>query len=436
MRLMLAAALMTLLVSAHQVGAGEPPLPRRGSLGVALVPATDGSPVVHGLAPSGPAAQAGLAVGDRILTANGMVVPDVPAFLRALRTIAAGEVMPLVAERSGARQRFNVTAAEPPREQSDAFTTYYEHVRNGDIRLRRLLTLPASGAAPHPALVIVQGVGCDSVHNEPTQAPMYRPIIEAASRAGYATVRIDKPGTGDSEGGPCPAVDYETELAGYRAGLESAFDDPRLDPRQVHVFGHSMGGIMMPSLVRGLPVASVIVYGTGFAPWAEYHVASARRQKALDGLPATDVDKAVEQARHMAAHLYELGWPLSRYRATHGGDAPDPADPEVLFGGKHAEYFRQISRRDLAAEWAGTDLPVLALYGASDFVSFEQDHRDLVDTVNRAHPGRATLQILPRSDHWFRQADDFADSHRHPLADPYNPAVPKAILTWLDARRG
>lgn len=420
---------------AHGADTPADPLPRRGVLGLALVPGPEGRPLVQGVAPGGAAERSGLAAGDVITSAQGRPVRDVSSLLAIIATVKAGESVAVGLDAPGRPATVQLTAGAAPKEHGEAFRTAYGSVQAKGLRLRRLLTVPAQGQAPYPTLMIVQGLGCFSVDNEAPQDPSYRPIIEALSRQGYATLRIDKPGTGDSEGAPCAEVDFETELAGYRAGLASLYEDPRVDPKQVFVFGHSMGGIMMPSLIRGHHVAGAIVYGTGFKSWLQYQLDSVRRQKALEGASLPDVEKAAREAEHLVAHLFVMGWSLDRYRKAFTGAAAAHSQGESLFAGKPVRYFQQLHAHVLPAEWAQTDTRVLAVYGGSDFVSFEDDHRGVVDAVNAVHPGQAQFKVQPRTDHWFRRAADFADSRRQAGSGPYNDEMIRTIEQWLASAR-
>ena len=101
-----------------------------------------------------------------------------------------------------------------------------------------------------------------------------------ADPAGYVTMRVDKPGCGDSEGGPWPEIDFQAELDGYGQGLKALKAYSFVDPDKVFIFGHSMGGVMGPLLAAETKVKGVAVYGTVFRTWFEYQVENVRRQRA------------------------------------------------------------------------------------------------------------------------------------------------------------
>src|SRR5690606_41283963 len=106
----------------------------------------------------------------------------------------------------------------------------------------------------------------------------YGHFLKAFAEAGWATVRVEKPGEGDSEGGAITELLFDDELAGYRAALGSLRKHAFIDTGRVVLFGHSMGGSHGPSLAREAPwLRGIAVYGTLGVPCAEYCLTSLRR---------------------------------------------------------------------------------------------------------------------------------------------------------------
>lgn len=92
----------------------------RGYLGVSLHPVAGvaggtGGAIVVGIEPDGPAAQAGLVVGDIITTWNGEIIDSVGAVSHRLGTDTVGQTVKLGVVRGGNATELNATIGERPR---------------------------------------------------------------------------------------------------------------------------------------------------------------------------------------------------------------------------------------------------------------------------------------------------------------------------------
>ena len=97
---------------------------RRGWLGVAIEsqsdPAAGGAGVmVTGVAPGGPASQAGIRAGDVVLAVNGASVDDATALIRAVAALPPGTRVRLAVNRNGARLMVPVRIGERPADTQD-----------------------------------------------------------------------------------------------------------------------------------------------------------------------------------------------------------------------------------------------------------------------------------------------------------------------------
>lgn len=184
------------------------------------------------------------------------------------------------------------TLVERPREAaSDKYRVEYAHVDAVRGRQRTLLSTPLPGVAGqrHPALLFVQGVTLSSIDQPLTDTNAYSRIVAAFANSGFVTMRVEKPGVGDSEGSPATTVDFEQELDGYRQALKALRARPDVDPSRIFIFGHSMGGLWAPLLASEAPIRGIAVAGTGFRTWIEYALENTRRQSLLGGATAAAV---------------------------------------------------------------------------------------------------------------------------------------------------
>jgi len=407
-------------------------LPRRPWFGAALVTAPDSSGVVlQAVTPGSPAAEAGLRAGDRMVLFGGEPVGTASAFLTALRSAGAGAVRNLAIDRGGTTLTLRLVLRELPRESGDGFEVRYASVLVDGARRRTILTRPA-GRGPYPAVLLLGGIGCYPVDNPLGPADPYATILRGLTRRGFVTLRVEKSGMGDSEGAPCSQVDFETELAGYLAALRRLETMPEVNPDQVFLLGHSIGGLSAPLIARQVPVRGVIVIATTVGPWLDYEVENSRRQLSLAGLSGAALAEAVTTKERCTRELLLERKPLSRLLQE------TPGCRNSLLYPAHERYMQQLAALDLRSVWTGVDAAVLALWPASDFVTAWHDHEEIAALVNRSHPGRAVALTIPATDHYFRRMATPAQSFANPVTggvmEPFNDAVVELVGRWLDSR--
>ena len=63
--------------------------------------------------------------------------------------------------------------------------------------------------------------------------------------SGYSTVRMDKPGVGESQG-DCSKADFNSEMEGWRAAFDALGKYDFMDRERVFVVGLSNGGGFSP----------------------------------------------------------------------------------------------------------------------------------------------------------------------------------------------
>jgi pimeloyl-ACP methyl ester carboxylesterase len=276
------------------------------------------------------------------------------------------------------------------------------------------------------------GIGCYSIDNTFDDLDAYRALATDLTRARIVTMRVEKSGVGDSQGRPCATVDFDTEIAGYKAGLAALLADPRVDPHRVFVFGHSVGGIIAPILAESFPVAGIIVADTGAIDWFGYEMINERRQAALAGMNPGDVDAdAMRKEECMHAVLIDG-------RSSSDVIATDRRCSDFLPYPASDAYMRQVARTNIGQLWATIRVPVLAIYGTSDFITAEADHRRIVGIVEgRAGSGSARFVAIDQMDHYLTasasQQTSFNRATSGHAEGPFDHALSRVIVEWLRA---
>ncbi len=318
----------------------DDPLPRRAALGVTLAVDAAGAVVVSAVSAGSSGAVAGVAPGDEIAALDGTPVTSIVHVQSLIGRHRGGDSLAIDIVRSGEKRRLVAVLHSFAQESLPNTTFDYGHVTLADgIRLRTIVSRPMNAGRPAPAVLFLQGGGCSSIDVPwAVGTPGSLTLLHAIASRGFVTMRVDKPGTGDSEGPPCPETGFREELAGYQTALRTLLADPAVDRNRVFLIGLSLGGFFAPLLAREMPVAGISAYGTiAFTP--------------------------------------------------------------TQYPGRSERFFREIAVVDILAAWAAVDARVQVLHGTYDAVSTASDHAKIAAIVNGVHPGRAEHREFEGLDH-------------------------------------
>lgn len=184
---------------------------------------------------------------------------------RLLRRLAALSVPCIVAlSATASAQDANVPLPPPKSRESIAGVdvVYMDAaVANGD-RVRLIVTRPRAASGPLPLVFTIGWLSCDSV-NWPNGPPFgyAHVLLQIARESGYMTVRMEKPGVGDSRGPPCASLDFQRELAAYRAAFSTMTKLAGVDPSRIFILGLSNGGGFAPLVAQGEDAKDFVVKG-------------------------------------------------------------------------------------------------------------------------------------------------------------------------------
>jgi uncharacterized protein len=371
-------------------------LRRAPMLGAALKP-VDGKPVIDAVGPGTPAEKMGLRRDDAIVSVEGVAVADPGSFVAAIAKKRAGDPVKIVVRRAGETLTLGGNLGAQPLEHQADYDIDYGSVDASGVKRRVIVTRP-HGSGKHPAVLLIGGVGCYSLDgllrpNELRQP--YARILDAFTRAGYVTMRVEKSGMGDSEGAPCadPRADFETDVRGFAAGLTQLESADYVDRGNIFLFGHSIGPLIAARIASEHPVRGIAVAETVGTSWIEYDLTNVRRQLLLAGVPYDEVDRRVRHHEVCAHHYYvEKQTPEQIVAA-------DKTCADAMEAPAPYTYMQQVGSLDLAPLWKRIEAPVLIVYGTADFVTDDYQHQYLRNMINAFHPGRATYVPIEGMDH-------------------------------------
>lgn len=421
-------------------------LRRRGLIGVSLRSefdredgerskrATTTGMLVVSIMPGSAAAHAHLHAGDIIIKIGSDPTPDLATGLKTLRKYYAGDRIDLTLRRDGEEKTVHVTLRPRPRENWEGIDVHYGQAGVGERRVRTLITKPAA-PGKYPAILFIQSLSPRTIEfSFPVPGPL-RSLVEAFTKSGFVFMRVDRLGTGDSDGLSVFDTTVQMDTVAFRSALEKLKDYEFVDSENVFVFAYSRGGAIAPLVVQGQKVKGVATYGTVARPWPIQAVEMMRRRWSFEVLPEEEIaanakklESFLDQCfvkRKLPSVILEADAELAEFveRCKLLRDDSFAFDMPVHFG-------RELLDLQIEKAWTKVDAPLLAIWGTSDFIASREDSERVVGAVCRSNPGAGTFIALPGICHFCCKAEDQEESFLAGIGE-FNPALVKTVTEWM-----
>src|SRR5262249_41762185 len=145
---------------------------------------------------------------------------SVDMFLAGMKSFKSGDHLIYRVRRGGSEMDVEVSLGEFPREQPDDLQVFYDAVETPDATVRSIITLPAGTTRKRPSILFVQGFDCYPIDRPWAEPNLTRDLVYGLTRAGFAVMRSEKSGVGDSTGTPCRDVDFRSEVSLFTSALK------------------------------------------------------------------------------------------------------------------------------------------------------------------------------------------------------------------------
>lgn len=304
-------------------------------------------------------------------------------------------------------------------------------VCNDGITLGGTLTIPTS--APKGALVLATGSGAQNRDEELLGHRPFRAIAEYLSGKGYAVLRLDDRGVGESGGDASTATisDYASDISAAIGKLDSIL--PANVP--TGVLGHSEGGQVAVKVALKDPRCRFIVTLAAPAWPGDSVVMSQARAMATamtgkwDGEATQrkimDLVKSPLPTMALTPMLYaELGKMLGDAASLPQVQKQIKAQVDALT----SPAYRSLLRYDPAGDMREVGVSWLALNGEKDFQVLPAN----LETIGALNP-KATTMLLPEHNHLFLKCTTGLIQEYATLPGDISEETLKAIGDWLDA---
>lgn len=316
----------------------------------------------------------------------------------------------------------------------------------GGVTLAGTLTEPL-GAGPFPAAILITGSGD---HDRDETLFGHKPFLVIAdylTRRGIAVLRVDDRGVGGSTGSKNQSNDHAF-ASDVRAGIAFLQQQPKINPHQIGLVGHSEGGLIGPLAAAnnknvafmvllagpGVPGPQILREQNTLILQSEHSphdvVAFTGQQQAqtfaiLRTTPGNAQAKAKLDAV-LQANLTHLPPSLQPYATQYRANYA--AQEQIIL----TPWFRGFLASNPAPVLAQVHCPVLALGGSRDLqVPAAQSLHAIAAALHKGGSTDVTVREMPGLNHLFQTAPTGAISEYAQIEETFSPAALQVVGDWI-----
>ncbi len=326
---------------------------------------------------------------------------------------------------------------------------------SGGINLSGELTLP-SEKGKFPGIVLFSGSGPQDRDGSTKSIPGYRPfavIAEHLAEKGYAVLRYDERGVGESTGDYVSAVEDDF-ISDAESAVRFLLSQKEIDSKNIGVLGHSEGALIAAQVASRIPeVAFVISLAGAAVDGKSLLLQQARREAEAEGMSKEEVDRILDEQSRIFDLVSAKDWrqltevvaqsvlkrleSLPSEKTARLGDLKEFAQKRAeqsVHTFKHPRY-QYLLNHNFAADWEKVSVPVLALYGELDVqCDADQNMAAMQRIFTESGNADLTIELIPEANHLFLKAETGGMREYQSLSKDFVPGFLDLISEWLNKR--
>jgi len=307
----------------------------------------------------------------------------------------------------------------PPYAKPSSFTELPLTLVNGSFELPGTLTVP-KGDGPFPAIVLVAGSGPHDQDETIGPNKGFKDLAFGLASKGVAvfryTKRTEKYGDKSADDPTRLTVDDEV-ISDARAAVALVAKQPKINPKQVFLLGHSLGAYLAPRIATGdSQIAGIAILGANTRPIEQVIVEQIHYLSGKSGAPADESARQIADAEAAAKQI----------------ESPNlqPSDAVSLLGSKtYGAYWLDLRGYDPVKTASQLKIPILVLQGGRDYqvtnANFEEWNKALAKRKN------ATLKSFPDLNHLFMPGQGVSTPAEYGNPNHVSEEVINTVAMWV-----
>jgi pimeloyl-ACP methyl ester carboxylesterase len=324
-----------------------------------------------------------------------------------------------------------------PLESFKGIVTEYRSIKSPyGYSVQVIVTRPEGTKGKIPGIFFVRWMSCDPIEKPAPIAigrkhGVARMLEDLILKSGYAVIRVEKPGFGDSDGPCCYDADFNHELVAHREAYNVFRNLDYIDPEKIIVFGQSNGAAYAPLVAGEHQPAAYIVSGGWTKTWYEHMLEYSRRDLQVSGVAPAEVTQRMKLiSEFYTDYLIHKKTPGDILRQKPQLKEVWTDEPDHQWD-LPVSYLQQLQDLNIAGAWSKVKSPTYVFYGEYDLAMVEEDHKGIASLVIK-NGGKATYEFVPKMDHslfWFEnQHDAMTDFYGK---GQYKEELATKLINWM-----
>ena len=259
--------------------------------------------------------------------------------------------------------------------------------------VKGMLTIPEGVDGPVPAVVLVHGSGSSNMDEAVGKVTPFKDLAEGLAKHGIASIRYNKRSHEHSyemvKAKDLPPVTVREETINDAIyATEILRNDPRINPKQVFIIGHSMGGMLAPRIDAegGKFKGMIMMAGT---PRSINELIIDQNQKMIETMGAVSkfiAKKGLENLKKDFGSMFAVTDKMAKKRK--------------MTGGVTLYYYKEMNRYPAADFLKKLQKPILIMQGEKDFhLDLEKDFEAYKPILK--HNKNVTYKLYENLNHMF-----------------------------------
>ncbi|HEY0702633.1 MAG TPA: alpha/beta fold hydrolase [Candidatus Acidoferrales bacterium] len=307
----------------------------------------------------------------------------------------------------------------PAYAKSANFTEISLSVVNGQFELPGTLTMP-KGDGPFPVVVLVQGSGPHDQDETIGPNKGFKDLAWGLASRGVAVYRYTKRTekyADKSSDDPVKLTVEDEVISDARTAVAMMAKQPKINPRQVFLLGHSLGAYLAPRIAEGDPqIAGIAILGANTKPIEQVIVEQIRY---LSGKSTAPAEESAKQLAEVEAAAKQIESPELK-----------PGDTVMLLGSQtYGAYWLDLREYDPVKTAAQLKIPILILQAGRDYQVTNANFEDWSKALAKHH--NVTLKLLPDLNHLFMAGQGVSTPAEYAKPNHVSEEVVSVVAAWI-----